>query len=313
MITEELRVASYSDIFAMGHKALAELFSGEVTVEEKVDGSQFSFGRVGDQILMRSKGKQLVLDAPEKMFQKAVDSVKAMKLPDGLTFRGEYLQSPKHNTLAYSRVPAGSIIIFDIDRGNQDYVPYAEKVEMAAWLGLETVPLLFQGRIESVEQIKAIMPKYSVLGGAEPEGIVIKNYARFGQDKKILMGKYVRPEFKEKNSEEWKKTNPAGGDIIQTLIATYRNEARWSKAVQHLRDAGKLEQAPKDIALLMKEVEADIQKECADEIKDRLFTWAWHQIARGSKAGLPEWYKNQLLEAAIPTPAEPVRMEGAIK
>jgi hypothetical protein len=283
----------------MGHKALTELFDGPVTVEEKVDGSQFSFGRIGDAILMRSKGKQLVLDAPEKMFQKAVDSVMSMNLPDGFVFRGEYFQSPKHNTLVYSRVPAGNIIIFDIDKGNQDYLSHAEKSSLAATLGLETVPLLFQGKIESVEQIKSLLPKESCLGGAEPEGIVIKNYSRFASDKKILMGKYVRPEFKEQNAEEWKKSNPSGGDIIQDLIAVYRSEARWAKSVQHLRDAGKLEQSPRDIALLLKEVEADIQKECAEEIREKLWQWGWHKIARGSKAGLPEWYKNHLLENAI--------------
>lgn len=299
METAELRVASYSDIFTMGHKALTDLFDGDVVVEEKVDGSQISFGVIDGQLLMRSKGKQLVIDAPEKMFQKAVDAVKALKLPEGLMFRGEYFQSPKHNTLAYARVPASHIIIFDIDRGNQDYMTHFEKSFVAKSLGLETVPLLFQGRIESVEQIKALMPKESCLGGAEPEGIVIKNYSRFSADKKILMGKYVRPDFKEQNGVEWKKSNPNSGDIIKNLVDTYRNEARWAKAVQHLRDAGQLQQEPRDIALLMKEVESDIQKECADEIKGKLWAWAWHQIARGSKAGLPEWYKNQLLEGAI--------------
>ncbi len=295
----ELRVPSYSDIFSMGHKALSELFADEVVVEEKVDGSQFSFGRYGGNVFMRSKGKQLIVDNPEKMFQKAVDSVLAMNLPEGYTFRGEYFQNSKHNTLSYEKVPPGYIIIFDIDRGNQDYLSYSEKAEMAASIGLVTVPLLFQGHITSVEQIKSLLPKVSCLGGAEPEGIVIKNYRRFAPDKKILMGKYVRPEFKEQNAEEWKKSNPSGGDIIQDLIAVYRSEARWNKAVQHLRDAGKIEQTPRDIALLMKEVESDIQKECAEEIREKLWQWAWHKIARGAKAGLPEWYKNHLLEGAI--------------
>lgn len=35
---------SYPSIFAIGHRALAELLLDPVIVEEKVDGSQFSFG-----------------------------------------------------------------------------------------------------------------------------------------------------------------------------------------------------------------------------------------------------------------------------
>lgn len=295
------RISSYSDIFTMGHKALAELFSSEVVVEEKIDGSQISFGRVNGELLMRSKGKQLVILAPEKMFAKAVDAVAQIfhMLPEGVTFRGEYLQSPKHNTLAYERVPNNHIVIFDVDKGNQDYASPAEKYVFAQQLGFETVPHLFTGKIESVEQIKALVPAASMLGGAQPEGVVIKNYARFGQDKKILMGKYVRPEFQEAHATGWKKTNPVQTDIIDALIASYKTEARWEKAVQHLRDAGKLEQSPKDIAALLNEVEADIEKECIDEIKAKLWSWAWHKIARGAKAGLPEWYKNRLLENAV--------------
>lgn len=303
----ERRISSYSDIFTMGHKALAELFSGDVVVEEKIDGSQISFGRVGGELLMRSKGKQLVVLAPEKMFAKAVDAVAQVfhLMPEGVTFRGEYLQSPKHNTLAYERVPKNHIVIFDVDKGNQDYASPSEKFTWAEQLGFEVVPLLRVGRIESVDQIKSLVPATSLLGGAQPEGIVIKNYARFGPDKKILMGKYVRPEFQEAHATEWKKTNPVQSDIIDSLIAAHKTEARWEKAVQHLRDAGKLEQSPKDIAALLGEVEADIEKECEEQIKAALWKWAWPKIARGTKAGLPEWYKNRLLEGAITNLSRP--------
>lgn len=301
------RISSYSDVFTMGHKALAELFDGPVVVEEKIDGSQLSFSRVGDILLMRSKGKQLVIDAPEKMFQSGVDAIKAVfpSLPENWIFRGEYLSAPKHNALAYARVPKFHIIIFDIDTGNQDYLNYSAKAEVAHGLGFEVVPMLYQGAINSVDFLRSLLPGASVLSGAVPEGIVIKNYSRFAADKKILMGKYVREEFAEVNRAEWKKSNPSGVDIIQSLISQYRTEARWEKAVQHLRDLGQIAQEPKDIGSLMVEVEADIMKECEDAIKETLWAWAWSKIARGAKAGLPEWYKNKLLENAIPIKAKP--------
>lgn len=302
METQEYRISSYSDIYAVGHKALADLFSGPVVVEEKIDGSQISFGKRDGQIFCRSKGVQIVIDAPNDMFRRGVEAILSLsdKLVEGLTYRGEYLMSEKHNALKYARIPDRHIIIFDIDRGNQDYMPYDEKKLFANQLGLEIVPLIYHGEIKSVEQLKELLPKTGVLGGDEPEGIVIKNYARFAPDKKILMGKYVRPEFKETNAENWKKTNPGSSDIISELIKSYKTEARWLKAVQHLRDNGSLEQSPRDIGNLMKEVEADTLKECESEIKDRLFKWAWHQIARGTRGGLPEWYKNYLLEQSLP-------------
>ncbi len=35
---------SYPKIYGLGHKAITELLSDNVMVEEKIDGSQFSFG-----------------------------------------------------------------------------------------------------------------------------------------------------------------------------------------------------------------------------------------------------------------------------
>ena len=51
-----------------------------------------------------------------------------------------------------------------------------------------------------------------------------------------------------------------------------------------------------DIGKLIVEVGADIEKECAEEIAEVLFKWAWPQVRRGSTAGLAEWYKSELLE-----------------
>lgn len=296
------RIPSYSDIFAVGHKALAELFDGEVVVQEKIDGSQFSFARVGDTVLFRSKGKQIVADAPDKLFEAGIKSLLEIKdkLPEGWVFRAEYIQKPKHNTLVYGRVPSRNVVVFDVDTGNQSYLVPAALAHLCRSLELETVPVLHTGRIESVEQLKDLLPKGSVLGGAEPEGIVIKNYSKYAEDKKVLMGKYVRPEFKEANKHEFRAANPIAADIVIALIKSYRTEPRYRKAVQHLRDAGTLTQSPQDIGALLKEVEADVAKECRDEIKEVLWDWAWPKIARGIKGGLPEWYKAFLVEQAIP-------------
>ncbi len=68
------------------------------------------------------------------------------------------------------------------------------------------------------------------------------------------------------------------------------------KAVQHLREAGKLEGSPRDIGLLIEEVRRDIEKECRDEIEAILWKWAWSDVSRLVTRGLPEWYKNLLLE-----------------
>lgn len=291
---------SYPSIFALGHRALAELLLDPVIVEEKVDGSQFSFGLFdhadGERVLhCRSKGAQLNVIAPEKMFTEAVEVAKALPLNVGWTYRAEYLKKPKHNALAYDRIPEKHLIVFDINTGHEAYLPYAEKAKECARLGLEIVPLVFEGVIDSHEHFRSMIDRVSALGGQKVEGVVVKNYKRFGPDKKVLMGKFVSESFKEVHAAEWKAANPSKTDIVDRLIDTLRTPARWNKAIQHLREAGRLEDSPRDIGNLMKEVQADIEKECMDLISQKLAEWALPQIRRGVIRGLPEWYKDQLV------------------
>ena len=295
---------SYPSIYALGHRALADLFNNPVVVEEKVDGSQFSFGIIDGVLRARSKGKELVLDAPEKMFAQAVKVIRTLPLTPGWTYRGEYLQSPRHNCLSYGRTPANNIIIFDINTDEECYLTYDEKARESARLGFETVPLIHHGLVTSVGTVHELLSRESVLGGVKIEGVVIKNYNRFGPDKKVLMGKFVAEGFKEKNQANFKEQNPKNSDIIQSIVASFRTEARWNKAIHHLRDAGELENSPRDIGKLIKEVPLDILKEEEDAIKDMLFKHAWPHIQRGVNAGLPEYYKTKLAESQFQTKKE---------
>ena len=288
---------SYPSVFALGHKAVEELLLDPVLVEEKIDGSQFSFGRFDGELRVRSKGKEMIPDAPEKMFQLAVDFVSTLDLRNGWTYRGEYLSKPKHNALAYDRVPKGNVILFDINTNEEEYLSYENKLSEACRVGIEVVPLLHTGEIKSANDVLGFLDKTSILGGQKVEGVVIKNYTRFGRDKKVLIGKYVSEAFKEVHTKEWAKANPKQGDIIQRLIDIYRIDTRWDKAVMHLAERGELENSPRDIGKLIIEAKIDIKKECEDEIKETLYKWAIDNVLRGCAGGLPEWYKEKLLKS----------------
>lgn len=287
---------SYPKVFNLGHPAIAELLVGWVLVEEKVDGSQFSFGVFDGEFRARSKNQQILVDGPKEMFAEAVEAVRTLPLRDGWTYRGEYLRVPKHGALRYARIPARHVILFDINDGFETYLSWDDKANEAARLGLEVVPRLLEGELADPSVLRAMLNTLSVLGGVTLEGVVVKNYARFGLDKKCLMGKHVSEEFKEVQKKEWRGANPVGKDVIARLIDEHRTQTRWRKAVQHLRDRGALTESPQDIGALMKEVVADIEAECAAEIKQALWQWAWPQIRRAVSGGLPEWYKQQLLD-----------------
>jgi len=292
-------VRSYPKIFALGHKAVKELLDGEVVVQEKIDGSQFSFCLKSGKLEMRSKGAVIDPDAPPSLFSSVVAGIKEIqdKLHPGWSYRGEQLSKLKHNTIEYKRLPKRHFVLFDVDTGMEDFLTPREMHVEAERLGVSRVALLgqFPGKMLTEKLIGEMIDGPSTLGGVI-EGIVIKAYGRFGEDKKTLMGKFVKEEFKEAHRAAWSKTNPSGKDVVQKLIEGLRTEARWEKAVQHLRDGGFLVDEPKDIGLLFKEVNRDVLEEEKSEIEVVLFKWAWKDVSRGITAGLAEWYKRELMK-----------------
>jgi len=293
-------VHSYSSIYNLGHKSVETLFNSEVLIEEKVDGSQFSFGMYETEgLIMKSKGARLYPPIENKLFKAACEYIMSIRhlLPLNYTFRGEVLFREHHNTITYGRVPRHNIVIFDVDKGDQNYVSYAEKVKLAETLDLEVVPSFFQGKVTDINQLREFFEKDSYLGGSKIEGFVIKAYDQFAVDKKTLMGKWVSEKFKEDHRAEWKKSNPGNKDCVQNIILMYKTEATWNKAIQHLRDDGKLTNSPQDIGPLLKEISQDVFKERAEEIKEELFKQAWPQISRGITGGFPQFYKEQLAKS----------------
>lgn len=305
-----MQINSYPSIFALGHAAIADLLKSPVIVEEKCDGSQMSFMKTAEgELICRSKGANLNMIAPEGMFLKGVEVLRGIldSLPVGVTFRGEYFRSEKHNVLCYGRIPKNHIIIFDINPALETYLSPKEKRALAESLGFEVVPTLFEGMISDPQEIRAFLELESVLGGQKIEGVVIKpaNYDLFGRDKKVLMGKFVSEAFKEVHAGEWKTEHATKGpkEIVQLLATQYATPARWQKALIHLKEEGKITDSPKDIEGLMAAVPGDVLKECEAEIRDKVFEWVWPQLRRGLTKGLPIWYKDLLMSKQFESPS----------
>lgn len=304
------RLHSYPKVWALGHPAIADLFDGPVVVQEKVDGSQFTFGVIGGQLRTRSKGVEIHgVDGAGKLFEGAVLTATALanagRLTEGWQYRGEALCSPKHNSLTYARAPKGNVILFDVDVGLENRVADPGMLAaVASELGLECVPTLHHGSVGSLDELRGLLDRESCLGGAKVEGVVVKNYARWGKDGKMLMGKLVSDAFREVHAGEWKKTNPDRTDVLDRIRDTYRTDARWEKAIQHRREAGTLLDDPKDIGPLLKEIERDVKEECREQIASTLFEAFWGDIRRGLTFGFPEWYKRRLSEQQFARPTE---------
>lgn len=299
-------IISFPKIFALGTRYLEGIFDNDVEITEKIDGSQFNFGKIDGQLYARSKGQEQNLEAPDKMFQIAIDYVKSVedKIRDDTMYFCEYLNKPKHNILKYERVPKNNLILFGVSDKSGTYFTksHSELEAYANELDIEVIPLISYGKVDQVENIKNFMEQDSVLGGVKIEGLVVKNYEKEvlvgGYILPLMIGKYVSEKFKEVHRENWGKLHTARGGW-QLFVESFKTEARWHKAVQHLTEKGELENTPKDIGALMKEIERDVVEEEEQNIKEFLWKEFHGDIIRKARGGFPEWYKEQLLDKSF--------------
>lgn len=301
-------IRSFPKIFHIGENYISNLFKGEVEITEKIDGSQFNFGIDKDgQIVFRSKGEILTHKAVPGMFEKAKEQVdrvapileREWKKWGDTYFYCEFLSKPHHNVLTYERIPKNNLYLFGVKIGEEFVSNYKDLWNYADLLEFERVNVLYTGEIKNVKELEKLLENDSILGNEKVEGIVAKNYNYPAEMKSYLimpcMGKYVREEFKERHKTEWKGTHTSKGKL-ELFMESFRSEARWLKAIQHLKELDKLENAPRDIGALMKEIERDLFEEEEENIKEKLFKIFKDSIIRKARAGFAEWYKGELLK-----------------
>lgn len=296
-----MNTAAFPKILHLGDKQISSLFDGPVEITEKVDGSQLGFGKVDGELFVRSKGKEQDLDNPDMMFEKAVEYINSIadRIPDNMTFYGEYLNKPKHNTLAYDRTPKNNIALFGAyNSATREHFGIHYCKAFANKFDIDTVPLLHEGDANAEGILEMVNDTVSYLGGSKIEGVVVKAYKPWmfmGQmPQTVMSGKYVTEAFKEVHENNWKKENTGKGKL-EVAISQYKSVARWNKAVQHLRDDGTLTETPKDIGGLIKEVRLDIEAEEKENIKDQLWAIYKNDFLQSATNGLPQWWKERLV------------------
>ena len=305
------KTAAFPKILHIGDKQIESLFDGEVEITEKVDGSQLGFGKVDGELFVRSKGKEQDLDNPDMMFINAVEYIKTIedRIPDNMTFYGEYLQKPKHNTLAYDNIPKHHIALFGVyDSVTREHFGMDVIAEWAEKLDVDTVPLIYKGTCSPEFVLGLVKERVSYLGGQKIEGVVVKAYKPWmfmGQmPQTVMSGKYVTEEFKEVHVKNWKKENTGKGKL-EVAMAQYKSEARWNKAVQHLRDNGELTGTPKDIGPLIKEIRRDVTDEEKEAIKATLWSIYRNDFLATATNGFPQWFKEKLVRGEVQSYQEP--------
>lgn len=245
-----------------------------VEITEKIDGSMFGFAKIEGVMAFRSKERQ-INPLQANMFQLAVNYLLSIqeRIPEGYTFYAEYLQKKKHNRIAYERLPKNYLYLFAVKSADGEW---GQVKPFASLLDIEP-PHFVPREVEGD----------SILGGKR-EGIVIKQY-----EPEFVVAKIVRPDFNEIKSKTIKN-----GTKWEEYCSNYKTEARWLKAIQHLRDQDLLTGDMSDIGKIIPEINKDIKEEETERIKSDMWTIFHKDILRSATQGFPEWYRGYLREMA---------------
>lgn len=154
---------NWCQVFPVGHKAIPQLLCGPVDVEEKIDGRPISFTAAATTFDVET-------DSPALQY---LEQIRTQLKPE-YTYHGEVVeQLEEPRGIPYTRTPQNYIMLLDVQDETGQLLPHEEKFCEADRLGLECVPLLFQGRILDPQQLLDLLEQGSTLGGPI-EGVVLK-------------------------------------------------------------------------------------------------------------------------------------------
>lgn len=192
---------------------LKRLLSGEMIVEEKMDGSNTGIIRHNKGFHLQ-KRNSLVGQSEHEQFSffhnwaNLQNYEKIMNLPVGTLLYGELLYAV--HTIFYDRLP-DYFLVFDVKR-NGEWLDYDERKAFCEQYQFRMVPLIARGNFTK-DELQKLVPVKSAYGD-EAEGIVIKRYAKHG----YFRGKIVKPGFMKQleESDHWQSYNVRKNVIVET-------------------------------------------------------------------------------------------------
>lgn len=184
----------------------AALLSGEVTVEEKLDGANLGVSLAEDGALQFQNRGQYLHPPFAGQFQRLGGWITAHEyalrsnLSLGLIVFGEWCAA--RHSVVYHRLPDWWVVFDVYDLSQQRFFSTARRDALAALMGLAVVRDVFRGRTTPAELISKLSAETSRYHAGPIEGFVIRKET---SDWLLARTKLVHPEFVQGIGENWRR------------------------------------------------------------------------------------------------------------
>jgi hypothetical protein len=280
-------------------------------IQEKIDGSNLSMrfkrneaGEFVEPLTLVFSCRSHNVDPLADVFAKTCERLNLIKdtLNPNYVYHGEAVRKARHNVAEYARIPRHYFVCFDIyDTTAKVYLDPARMIAECDRVQFEHVRFYHTNDDKSCrpdDVMKDLISRIesgdleSMLGGV-PEGVVLK-HERFWYKEKYISAKrkLVTKKFKECQRKRQQKKGITADEFLQQLGRAFAKNARFAKAKQHLDETRPSDALHGDTIskrLMVKELNADFDKEYRDEIMVYLWQELGPLVKEASIEGLDEW------------------------
>jgi ATP-dependent RNA circularization protein (DNA/RNA ligase family) len=200
-----------ADVALRGDKLLSpseveELLSGEVVVEEKVDGANLGISLAPEgELRIQNRGQYIAAPFHGQFAQLPAwlaqhGSHLGDAIPQDIVVFGEWCAA-KHS-LRYDMLPDW-FLVFDVyHRAERHFWSAGRRDELAARLGLSTVPRIFRGKTDLAALTQLLDDRKSTFRAGPMEGIIVRS-----ESASVCMrrAKLVRGDFTQAIGEHWSR------------------------------------------------------------------------------------------------------------
>ena len=261
----------YHKIIRYGHKSTQDVLNkGDyIIIQEKIDGANASFAVINGELKCWSRNRELnETNTLEGFYEWVQQNVQVQKLLEGVVYFGEWTAQHKVLYEGYMK----QFFLYDIYNLHlEEYVSFSMVRDEAKRLGLQLIPVFFEGEFESFEQLMSYVGRTD-LGGklkGKPtgEGIVVKNVNYRDEFGKQIFVKLVIDGFREIQRQKQTKDSKKAFSEAELKVRECVTLPRVEKQVFKLIDNGLLdrEYGIEDMGFLLKHtspmVAEDILKE----------------------------------------------------
>lgn len=272
---KKMEQKKYHSIVRYGHISTREVLNrgDQIIIQEKVDGANASFAVVDGELKCWSRNRELNMsNTLEGFYVWAKQNIEVDKLLEGVVYFGEWTAQHKVVYEGYAK----QFFLYDIYNLHlEEYVSFSMVRDEAKRLGLNLIPVFFEGEFESFEQLMSYVGRTELNGklGQEVsgEGIVVKNVDyrdSFGKQMfvKLVVDKFAEVQMQKAPKDPKKKFTPEELKVRE-CITSPRVEKQLFKMIEEgllERDYG-VEDMGKILKHISPLVAEDILKEEMDE------------------------------------------------